>query len=101
MGYNGNMIVDGNRARQNTTDSSGEASDDAGARWPLEKVLNLMAGTIVLSSLALGRRNTRWRTLTGFVGANLVMSGVVGWCPSSLILHRLGLRSRCELARCN
>ena len=91
------MIINDNRASQNTAADRREASEDAGARWPLEKVLNLMAGTIVLSSLTLGRRNTRCRMLTGFVGANLVMSGVVGWCPSSLILHRLGLRSRCEL----
>lgn len=95
------MIIDDKPASSTTAGDSLEASEGVGARWPLEKVLNLMAGTIVLSSLALGRRNTRWRILTGFVGANLVMSGVVGWCPSSLILSRLGVRSRCELNRCN
>lgn len=66
---------------------------------PLDKVLNLLAGSMVLTSLALGRRaSPRWRMLTGFVGGNLLLSGVVGWCPSSLVLHRLGLRSTCELA---
>lgn len=68
-------------------------------RLSLEKVLNLLAGSVVLTSLALARRGRpRWRVLTGFVGANLLLSGVVGWCPTSLLLHRLGLRSSCELA---
>ena len=64
---------------------------------PLEKVLNVLAGSVVLTSLALGRRTSpRWRVLTGFVGGNLLLSGVAGWCPSSLLLRRLGLRSTCE-----
>jgi hypothetical protein len=68
-------------------------------RLPLEKVLNLLAGSVVLTSLTLARRGRpRWRLLTGFVGANLLLSGVVGWCPTSLLLHRLGLRSSCERA---
>jgi hypothetical protein len=68
------------------------------SRWPLDKVLNLLAGTVVLTSLALARRGSpRWRLLTGFVGSNLLLSGAVGWCPSSLLLHRAGLRSRFEL----
>lgn len=67
-------------------------------RLPLDKVLNLLAGTVVVSSLGLARRGSpRWRLLTGFVGTNLLLSGLVGWCPTSLLLHRLGLRSRCEL----
>lgn len=70
----------------------------ATSRWPLDKVLNLLAGGVVLSSLAMARRGTpRWRLLTAFVGGNLLLSGIVGWCPTSLLLHRLGLRSRCEL----
>lgn len=71
---------------------------NSASRWPLEKVLNLLAGTVVVSSLALGRRGSpRWRLLTAFVGSNLLLSGVVGWCPASLLLHRIGFRSRCEL----
>lgn len=76
-----------------------EDSTTGQPRLPLEKVLNLLAGSVVLTSLTLARRGRpRWRVLTGFVGANLLLSGVVGWCPTSLLLHRLGLRSTCELA---
>lgn len=65
---------------------------------PLEKVLNLLAGSVVLISLALGRRTSqRWRVLTGFVGGNLLLSGVVGWCPTSLVLRRFGFRSTSEM----
>lgn len=67
--------------------------------WPLERVLHLMAGTMVLSTLALGRLHCpRWRILTGFVGANLLLDVTVGWCPASLLLRRLGLRTAVERA---
>lgn len=67
--------------------------------WTIERVVSLMAGTVVLTSLALGReRSRRWRLLTGFVGANLIMDASVGWCPSSVVLHHLGVPTATERA---
>jgi hypothetical protein len=60
--------------------------------WTIERVVPLLGGSIVLTSLTLARRHsTRWRALTGFVGANLVLYGAVGWCPASLLMGRMGL----------
>ncbi|WP_407685352.1 YgaP-like transmembrane domain [Mycobacterium sp. HUMS_1102779] len=34
--------------------------------------------------------------LTGFVGVNLLLDTAVGWCPTSLPLHRLGVPTAAE-----
>ncbi|MEB3063254.1 MULTISPECIES: YgaP family membrane protein [Mycobacteriaceae] len=69
------------------------------AGWPLERVLHLMAGIIVLTSLTLGQLlDGRWRILTAFVGANLLLDAMVGWCPAKLLLHRLGIATTFERA---
>jgi hypothetical protein len=67
--------------------------------WTIERVVNLMAGGVVLATLSLGReRSRRWRLLTGFAGVNLIMDAAVGWCPSSLVLHHLGVTTAAERA---
>ncbi|MCV7236370.1 hypothetical protein BST20_24400 [Mycobacterium branderi] len=67
--------------------------------WPLERVVGLMAGTVVLASLALGRRHSaRWRILTALVGANLLLNAAAGWCPMSVVLHRVGVPTAAERA---
>lgn len=65
--------------------------------WTLERIIHLLAGGMVLISLALGRKfSARWRVLTGFVGANLLLDAAVGWCPTSVLLHRLGVSTAAE-----
>lgn len=67
--------------------------------WTIERMISLMAGAVVLITLVLGReRSKRWRLLTGFVGGNLIMDATVGWCPSSVILHHLGVPTAAERA---
>jgi hypothetical protein len=67
--------------------------------WPLERLLNLLAGSAVLATLALGRvHSRRWRVLTGLIGANLVVNATLGWCPTSVVLHRLGVPTASEQA---
>ncbi|WP_308012258.1 YgaP family membrane protein [Mycobacterium intracellulare] len=67
--------------------------------WTLERTLHLIAGSVVLVTLTLGRvRSKRWRILTGFVGANLLLDAAVGWCPTSVLLHRLGIPTTAERA---
>ena len=55
--------------------------------------LRLMAGTVVLISLALGTYvSQNWFYLTGFVGVNLLQSAFTGWCPAITIFKKLGLK---------
>lgn len=68
--------------------------------WPIDRIVGLLAGTVVLASLILGRQHhARWRLLTGFVGANLMLNAAVGWCPMSVVLHRLGVSTAAERKR--
>lgn len=60
--------------------------------WSVERAVPLMAGSVVLASLALGRGvSPKWRGLTAFAGGNLIMYSALGWCPVSLALERAGL----------
>ncbi len=61
----------------------------------VERGLRLMAGTVVLFSLALAHwMSPYWLWLTAFVGLNLFQSGLTDWCPAVWILQKVGL-SRC------
>lgn len=67
--------------------------------WPLERVLHLMAGTVVLTSVVLAYLfSPLWLILTGFVGVSLLLDASVGWCPSSILLYRLDIRTSAECA---
>lgn len=67
----------------------------AAGRWPLERVLFALAGTMTLLSVALALLVSPWfLALTAFVGINQWLYVLVGACPASIILKRLaGLRS--------
>ena len=64
-------------------------------RWPLERVLFALAGTMTLLSAALAAIVSPWfLLLTAFVGVNQWLYVVVGACPASIAIKRaLGLRS--------
>ena len=64
-------------------------------RWPLERVLFALAGTVTLASVLLVALVSPWfLLLTAFVGVNQWLYVLVGACPASLILKRaFGLRS--------
>ncbi len=60
----------------------------------LNAALRLMAGTVILLSLALGTYvHEYWYYLTGFVGLNLLQSGFTGWCPAVSAFRVLGLKA--------
>ena len=62
-------------------------------RWPLERVLFAMAGTMTLLSVALALLVSPWfLALTAFVGVNQWLYVVGGFCPASLILERFFAR---------
>ena len=69
--------------------------DDGSSRWPLERALFALAGTITLLSAALTVVVSPWfLLLTGFVGINQWLYVLVGACPASIVLRRaFGLRS--------
>ena len=64
-------------------------------RWPLERVLFALAGTMTLLSATLAATVSPWfLLLTAFVGINQWLYVTVGACPASLVLGRtLGLQS--------
>lgn len=65
------------------------------SRWPLERVLFALAGTMTLVSAFLAAIVSPWfLLLTAFVGVNQWLYVLVGACPASMILKRaMGLRS--------
>ncbi len=58
----------------------------------LENAVRIMAGTMVLLSLALAHWvSPSWLLLTVFVGVNLIQSAFTGFCPATIILKKLGV----------
>ena len=64
-----------------------------------ERLIRVVAGTFVLSSLALGFWVTPWFFLfTAFVGLNLLQSGFSNWCLMEDILKAVGVKGACDEA---
>ena len=56
----------------------------------MENRIRILAGTFVLTSLALGYLvNQWWLLLAAFVGVNLIQSAFTGFCPAEMILSRI------------
>lgn len=66
----------------------------------LNAALRLMAGVVVLLSLALSHFFTpTWLWLTVFVGFNLLQSAFTRWCPAITVFRKLGLKEEtCDSA---
>ena len=57
----------------------------------IESFIRMLAGSVVLLSLALAQWvSPWWLLLAAFVGVNLIQSAFTGFCPPSLVLRRLG-----------
>lgn len=57
----------------------------------IESFIRVLAGSVVLLSLALTLWVSQWwLLLTAFVGLNLIQSVFTGFCPPSLVLRKLG-----------
>ncbi|HSP14771.1 MAG TPA: DUF2892 domain-containing protein [Thermoanaerobaculia bacterium] len=55
----------------------------------VERYLRLIAGVVVLLSVAAGYWLSPWFfAVTAFMGANLVQSAFTNWCPMMPILRR-------------
>lgn len=66
-------------------------------RWPLERVLFALAGSMTLLSILLAVLVSPWfLLLTAFVGFNQWLFVLVGGCPASLVLERVvGIEKEC------
>ena len=63
--------------------------NDPDRRWPLERVLFALAGTMTLLSALLAALVSPWfLLLTGFVGVNQWLYVLFGACPASVVLRR-------------
>ena len=61
----------------------------AATRWPLERVLFALAGTMTLVSVVLAAAVSAWfLLLTAFVGINQWLYVLVRACPASIVLKR-------------
>ncbi len=62
----------------------------------ITRKIRIMAGFVVLLSLALGVeaspifQNVNWLWLTTFAGFNLFQSGITGFCLPEIILKKMG-----------
>ena len=69
--------------------------NSADTKWPLERVLFAMGGTVALLGAALSALVSPWFVvLVAFAGVNQWLYVMVGACPASLLLKRFaGLKS--------
>lgn len=59
---------------------------------PMERLIRMLAGTIVTVSLAMGYFvSPYWFLLTLFVGLNLFQSSFTRWCLAEQIFAKLGI----------
>ena len=60
---------------------------------PINRALRLLAGIMVLLSLALARWvHVNWAWLAVFVAVNLIQSAFTNWCPAMTIMRKAGLK---------
>ena len=64
----------------------------------INSTVRVIAGAFILISLALAHvygqadlTQLSWLWFTGFVGANLLQSGITRFCPMDNVLRRLGV----------
>ena len=67
------------------------------SRWPLERMLFAMAGTMTLATVPLAVLvSPWWLLLTAFVGISQWLYVSVGHCPASVVVERvLGVQRGC------
>jgi hypothetical protein len=63
----------------------------------IQRLIFLIAGTLVLTGLALGYFvDQRWLLLPAFVGFNMFQTAFTGFCPLERILIKLGIGQTAE-----
>jgi hypothetical protein len=63
--------------------------------WYLERGILLMAGTLTIIGLILALMfSLYWLILNALVGLNLLVFALTGFCPSAILMGKMGLKSR-------
>lgn len=76
-----------------------QGNDEQERVMKMENAIRILAGTMVLISLALAHWvDHRWLFLGVFVGINLIQSAITGFCPAEIVLRKLGVGK--EGAKC-
>lgn len=66
-------------------------------RWPLERILFAMAGTMTILTAMLAALVSPWfLVLTAFVGVNQWLYVTFRACPASVVLRRCGRSAQCR-----
>jgi len=61
----------------------------------LENSIRLLAGTLVLISVALGYLvSLNWLLLTAFVGFNLIQSSFTKFCPAEMVFAKVFFKDK-------
>jgi len=59
----------------------------------VDQALRLMAGVMVIVSLALGWWfDPNWNWFTVFIAVNLIQSAFTKWCPAMWLFKKIGLK---------
>ena len=62
----------------------------------IEKMIRVIAGTFILTSVALAIWVSPWWLIwTTLIGVNLVQSAFTGWCLAEIILKKFGVPGSC------
>ena len=62
----------------------------------LERIIRMVAGTFVLTSLVLAHYHSpHWLWFTAFVGFNLLQSAFTNFCPLEILLKKAGVGGSC------
>lgn len=66
--------------------------------WYIERIISFLAGFFVFFSVLLGlyTKNNYFFYFAAFVGFMLFFFAITGLCPSSILLHKLGIPSLLE-----
>jgi hypothetical protein len=63
--------------------------------WYLERVILLMAGTLTIIGVIMALMSSLyWLMLNALVGLNLLVFALTGFCPSAILMSKMGLKSR-------
>ncbi|GAA1701825.1 rhodanese-like domain-containing protein [Nonomuraea bangladeshensis] len=85
-GLPGAVVLDGG---MNAWIASGLPVNRGRARWPLERQVRLVAGSIVLASVVASLWIPAMVLVAGFIGAGLTFAAVTDTCAMGLLLARL------------
>ena len=65
----------------------------------IDKAIFILAGSmIIISTLLAMFHSPNWHWFTLFIGANMIQSTFTGFCPPSIVMKKMGMKTSSELA---